>query len=143
MYCSKCGVQVADTANFCSSCGQHLVRPHTPTPIAAPSGESSIQSATTNPISASSEKPKRPLLTRIFLVFLWFGVVTNTVAFVLLTLGGSPERYRLGMGMFFGVGFLSAIYAKKYNFIWFFVGGFCAIAILGGLDGVLRRLMVS
>jgi hypothetical protein len=83
----------------------------------------------------------RSVLRRILLVFLWLSVISGSFAYIMLTIGESPLRYKMGISLFLAYGFLVAMYAKKLKPLWFFVGGVTAIIVLGGLDGLIRRIL--
>jgi hypothetical protein len=140
MHCSNCGIPVSDEANFCASCGQRLLHQ----PSVATEGRDTVKAPSAQQVVAGAEptgaKPKSSVARRAILVLLWFCVVSISISYILLTLGEDPLRKQMATSLFFGYGFLAAMYSKRFKILWFFGGGVSAILVFGILDGLIRRV---
>lgn len=139
MYCAKCGAHVQDEASFCSACGYSIKTVGSPEPSQPPlvsGGDAVVVTPTEAKAAATSQ---RSVFKRIVLALLWIAVIGVSAEFVILTFGESPRPKELGGSLFFGYGFLAAMYAKRRKFLWFFLGGVAAIIVFGVLNGLIRR----
>lgn len=89
----------------------------------------------------SGGKPKSSIARWVMLVLLWFCVVSISISYILLTLGESPIHQQLATSLFFGYGFLAAMYSKRLKILWFFGGGGAAILVFGIFDGLIRGVV--
>lgn len=94
MYCSNCGVQLAEGANFCPSCGTHISS--TETTMAAASNTGSVPEG-----NASQEQKKKIVLwvLGLFSVSIMWALLVNTATVGPNTGNFFPDQIVTALGM--------------------------------------------
>ena len=146
MYCSNCGKEIAEEANFCKFCGYKMPiaedsKEVRPPPIPTESEEIEPEEIIATEAEAKAKASYQPTsLFYIFYIIAWL-----VVGFGILDMIISPPPTKYvdikNFGYAFWVGILTAMIAKKKGkseFLWFFIGFWPIALALYALISILR-----
>ena len=125
-YCPECGSEVANTAKFCSNCGNRLKNDET----LGDDRESITQGNLGNgavPIDQIKAIPikKQSIQSNVLYVLVLFALVGAVAAYAIPALTGTTMPPAHTVGLMFWVGIATAVIAKrkgKSGWLWFFIG---------------------